>query len=337
MTKRQEQGSAGFGSTDDLNRVAEKYAVRITPSVYDTMEFQNPNDPVARQYIPDAKELSNTEEEISDPIGDNTHSPTTGIVHRYPDRVLLMPVSSCAVYCRYCFRREKVGQGKGHLSEAKLEKALSYIENTPEIWEVILSGGDPLILSPRRLKKIIQRLEDIDHVQVIRIHSRVPIADPDRIDNALCNSLETTKALYIAIHVNHVQEISEEVKSSLEKLRNTDAVLISQSVFLKGVNNRAETLEALFRKLVSLRIKPYYLHHPDKAKGTDHFRISLKEGQDIMRALRGRLSGLCLPNYMLDIPGGYGKVPVTPSYLTHQHDNLYTVEDYQGDDHLYRV
>jgi len=327
----------GFGDRTDLNRVAERYAVRVTPAVYETIAQTTPDDPVALQYLPDTRELSETPDELPDPIGDHSHSPVTGIVHRYPDRVLLMPVSRCAVYCRYCFRREKVGKGAGLLEPAQLTAALDYIRQNKDIWEVILSGGDPLILSPRRLAAILEELDKIDHVSVIRIHSRVPVADPERITDALCAALaKTQKPVYLAVHVNHVQELSPAAEQALQKLHKAGCVLLSQSVLLKGINNSAAILEALFRRLVTLRIRPYYLHHPDKAPGTAHFRLSLAEGQHIMKQLRGRLSGLAQPVYMLDIPGGHGKVPVTPCYLQTEGDTAYRIEDPSGQLHSYQ-
>lgn len=326
-----------FGDKADLNRVAQRYAVRVTPAVYDTISDISPADPVALQYLPDTRELSQTADEREDPIGDSARSPVPGIVHRYPDRVLLMPVTRCAVYCRYCFRRETTGKGTGLLPPAQLDAALDYIRQHKTIWEVILSGGDPLVLSPRRLAALLEQLDKVDHIGVIRIHSRVPVADPARITAGLCALLEKIqKPVYIVLHINHAQEISVAVEQSVKKLRQSGCVLLSQSVLLKGVNNDAAVLEQLFRRLVTLKVKPYYLHHPDKAPGTAHFRLPLAEGQQIMRQLRTRLSGIAQPVYMLDIPGGYGKIPVTPCYLSAEGDGIYTLEDPSGKRHRYR-
>lgn len=315
-----------------LKEVAERYAVSITDAVLDTVTAAD--DPVGLQYLPQAAELVTQPQERADPIGDGAHSPVPGIVHRYPDRVLLMPVHTCAVYCRFCFRREAVGPGKKTLSAAQLEKALDYIRADKKIYEVILSGGDPLILSPRRLKAILGELETIPHVQVLRIHSRLPVADPQRVTDELCAALDTKKAMYVAIHVNHAQEITPLAEAAFARLRRANAVLFSQSVLLRGINDNPEALETLFRRLVALRIKPYYLHHPDLAPGTGHFRLSLKRGQEIVRSLRGRLSGLCQPAYMLDIPGGHGKVPVGPSYVSEK-DGQILITDPAGNDRLY--
>lgn len=315
-----------------LQHVARRYAVRITDSIRDTIH--SPDDPVALQYLPQTAELALAPGEDADPIGDSAHSPVPGIIHRYPDRVLLTPVHACAAYCRFCFRRETVGPGGKALKPAETETALTYIRDNPGIHEVILSGGDPLIMAPRRLGELLQKIEAIPHVQHLRIHTRLPVADPPRIDADLCRALETQKALYIVIHVNHAQELSGEAEQAIAELRRAGCVLLSQSVLLRGVNDNVEALETLFRRLVSLRVKPYYLHHPDLAPGTSHFRLSLGEGQDIMRQLHTRLSGLCRPVYMLDIPGGHGKVPAGPCYI-HEKDGRYVVTDPHGRAHLY--
>lgn len=320
----------------DEKELYKRYAFRITDQIEKTIKDTPENDPVARQYIPQIEELTETPEEDADPIGDETHSPVKGIVHRYPDRVLFKPAHVCAVYCRYCFRREMVGPGQDVLSEEETETALDYIRRHKEIFEVILTGGDPLILSPRRLGEILNSLGDIPHVKIIRIHSRVPIADPKRITHELADTLSAiTKPVYMAVHINHAQEITDDVRTSLKKLHKTGCVLLSQSVLLKGVNDNAEILETLFKELLSLRVKPYYLHHPDFAKGTSHFRLSIKEGQAIMKQLQGRISGLCMPHYMLDIPGGHGKVPLTPCYLKPLENDEYIVTDRKGRGHHY--
>ncbi len=321
---------------DVLKAVTARYAVSITDHVAGLMQGEAGQDPIATQYIPQARELTTLPEELSDPIGDEAHSPVKGIVHRYPDRVLFKPVQVCAVYCRYCFRREHVGPSSGVLKPEERTAALDYIRSHPEIWEVILTGGDPLVLSVRQLQEIIGALETIPHVQVIRIHTRVPLADPVRITPQLCDMLRAcTKPLYMAVHVNHVQELSPEVHTALKILHESGVVLLSQSVLLKGINDSAEVLEALFRALVARKVKPYYLHHPDLAAGTSHFRVSIAEGQALMQALQGRVSGVCLPTYMLDIPAGHGKVPLTPCYIAPDPQGGYQVTDYRGTTHLY--
>jgi lysine 2,3-aminomutase len=315
-----------------LQSVAERYAVAITPILAELIDAADPNDPIARQFIPDERELSPQGEERRDPIGDETHSPVAGIVHRYPDRVLLKLVNACAVYCRFCFRREMVGPGRGALSRTQLAAALDYISRTPQIWEVILTGGDPLLLPPRRIKDVMERLAAIDHVKVIRIHTRIPIAAPERISKPLVAALRPGKATFVVLHANHARELTEQARGACARIVDAGIPMLSQSVLLRGVNDDAETLGALMRALVECRIKPYYLHHPDLAPGTAHFRVSIGEGQALLRALHGRYSGLCQPRYVLDIPGGYGKAPVGPTYLS---EDAASVTDFQGVRHVY--
>jgi len=317
-----------------LKDVMARYAVAVTEDVLATMNPQDPQDPVARQYLPSAAEAVTAPDEKNDPIGDAAHSPVKGIVHRYPDRVLLKPVHVCAVYCRFCFRREMVGPGSDMLSAAELEAALDYIRRAPHVWEVILTGGDPLVLSPRRLQYIVTALSAMPHVNVIRIHTRVPVADPSRVTAEMIAALQSEKAVYVVLHANHAHELTEKVKSVCDRFIRAGIVLLSQSTLLRGVNDRAEVLEALFRKLTAMKVKPYYLHHPDLAPGTSHFRLPLAQGQEIVRRLQGRLSGIALPRYMLDIPGGFGKVPVEPRWIE-KTDNGYTVTDMHGGTHAY--
>lgn len=318
-----------------LQTVKDRYAFRTTDTVDSLITGTPDDDPIARQYIPTPAELKHLPEEDPDPIGDDVHSPVKGIVHRYPDRVLFKPANVCAVYCRYCFRREHVGPGSEVLNDEERTAALDYIRANDSIWEVILTGGDPLVLSPRQLKHIITELESIEHVQVIRFHTRVPIADPARITPELCKTLNSNKAVYMPLHINHANEITDDVVRALKDLQKTGIILLSQSVLLKGVNDNAETLETLYRRLVALGVKPYYLHHPDYAPGTSHFRLSISEGQEIVKQLLGRLSGLCQPTYMLDIPGGHGKVPITPCYIQELENETYNIENYKGESYNY--
>ncbi len=340
--------AAGLVARDraaELAPVVERFQIAVTPAMVGLIgDIASPADPVAAQFVPDPREALVAPEELADPIGDAAHAPVKGIVHRYPDRVLLLSTHVCAVYCRFCFRRETVGADGGTLSEAELDAALGYIERRPEIFEVILSGGDPLVLSARRLQAIVARLSAIEHVKVIRLHSRVPAVDPGRIDAALVAALRpaaegqgvpgASKAVYVVLHVNHARELSAAALGACARLVDAGIPMLSQSVLLKGVNDDAATLEGLFRTLLANRIKPYYLHHGDLAQGTGHFRTDLEAGQAIMRRLRGGLSGLAQPTYVLDIPGGHGKVPVGPGYL-HQQDGQSVVEDPSGRRHPY--
>lgn len=317
-----------------LQRVEDRYAVAISPEL-EKMIAADPEGPVARQYLPDARELVQTPDELQDPIGDDSHMPVAGIVHRYPDRVLLKPVHVCAVYCRFCFRREKVGPGSEMLSAEDFDRAIDYIRNAPKVWEVILTGGDPLVLSPRRLKAIVDALAAIEHVKVIRLHTRVPVANPKRVTDELIAALESPKAVYAVLHCNHPDELTAEVDAAARKFIRAGIPLLSQSTLLNGINDSAETLDKLFRRLTEMKIKPYYLHHPDKAPGTGHFRLALKRGQKIVQDLYARLSGIARPQYMLDIPGGYGKIPALPSAISEEGDG-YRLQDAKGNIHDYR-
>jgi lysine 2,3-aminomutase len=316
-----------------LAEVASRYAVAITPAMADLIDPADPRDPIARQFVPDARELEEKPEERGDPIGDERFSPAEGIVHRYPDRVLLKLVNACAVYCRFCFRREMVGPGRGGLSPKALAAALDYIAGRPQIWEIIFSGGDPLILSARRLKSVVAKIAAIGHVKVIRVHTRVPAVAPERIDAALVRALRAHgKATFVVLHVNHQRELTKKAQAACARLVDAGIPMLAQSVLLRGVNDDVETLGALMRKLVECRIKPYYLHHADLAPGTAHLRTTIAEGQALMRALHGRTSGLCQPSYVLDIPDGYGKSPIGPSYLS---EDGAAVEDFNGRRHIY--
>ncbi|WP_421996061.1 lysine-2,3-aminomutase-like protein [Reyranella sp.] len=318
-----------------LVEAARSMAIALTPEMLALIDRTDPADPIARQFVPSTAETEIAEAERADPIGDEARSPVRGIVHRYPDRVLLKPIHVCPVYCRFCFRREAVGPGGEALTAAELAAALAYIRERPAVWEVILTGGDPLMLAPRRLGELIAALDAIDHVGVIRVHSRVPIADPARVTEALVEALRPRRAgLWLAVHCNHASELAPAARAALARLADAGIPLLGQTVLLAGVNDAVDTLEALMRALVTARVKPYYLHHPDLVRGTGHFRVPIARGQELMKALRGRLSGIAQPTYVLDVPGGHGKVPIGPGYLADDPDAL-TVEDAFGGRHSY--
>lgn len=298
-----------------IEDVSRRYAAAVSPTLMALIDPVDPNDPIARQFLPSLEELNRLPEERADPIGDAAHMPVAGIVHRHPDRALFKVVSACPVYCRFCFRREMIGPGKDNvLSPADFEAALAYIARHPEIWEVILTGGDPFILSPRRMTEITSRLAEIEHVKILRWHSRVPVTDPERVTDELVAALIAPGATtFVAVHANHPREFSSEARRAIALLAEAGIPLVSQSVLLKGVNDDTGTLAALMRCFVANRIKPYYLHHPDLAPGTSHFRTRIEDGLAMMHELRARLSGLAMPTYMLDIPGGFGKVPLESS------------------------
>ena len=310
-------GLAPAGAAAELESVAARYAIAVTPTVAALINPADPNDPIGLQYLPSREELETAPDEQVDPIGDGVHSPLKGIVHRYPDRLLLTATHACAVYCRFCFRREVVGPGgAGGLTPAELDAALAYISDHPEVWEVILTGGDPLVLSPRRIADLVRRIADIPHVKVLRVHTRLPVAEPERVSEALVSALSGSRLrLAVGVHVNHSRELTPAADAALARLAGAGALLLSQTVLLKGVNDRVEVLGELMRALVERGVRPYYLHHPDPAPGTARFRVSLAEGQALVRGLRGRYSGLCQPTYVLDIPGGFGKIPAGPAWI----------------------
>ncbi len=317
----------------EAEAVARRFAIGVTPAMADLIDPRDRADPIGLQFLPDARELRVLKEERADPIGDAAHSPCEGIVHRYPDRVLLKLVAVCAVYCRFCFRRETIGPGHGDaaLSPAALERAIAYIAARPAIWEVILSGGDPLAAAPRRLAEVAARIAEIAHVKILRVHTRVPVVAPALVTDAVVAALRASgKTIYVAIHANHPRELTPDAVAACARLADAGFCLVSQSVLLRGVNDDVETLAALMRAFVEARIKPYYLHHPDLAPGTSHFRMTIDDGRALVGALRGHLSGLCQPTYVLDIPGGHGKAPLGPDAW-----DAGTVGDHRGGRHLY--
>jgi lysine 2,3-aminomutase len=321
--------------SDALREVEARYKVAVTPQIAALIDRADSADPIARQFLPDPRELVTTSAELADPIGDDAHSPTPGLVHRYPDRVLLKLVSICPVYCRFCFRRETVGKS-GALGVDELARALDYVAAHEEIFEVILTGGDPLAASPRRLCDVATRLAAIPHVQLLRVHTRVPTAAPDLVTPERLEALGASgKALFVALHVNHARELSAAARAAIARLRGAGALLLSQTVLLNGVNDDAGVLEELMRALVSLGVKPYYLHHPDLAKGTSHFRLSLDRGQEIHAELARRLGGPALPRYVLDLPGGFGKIPVEAAHLARRSDGAWLATDRNGASHVY--
>jgi lysine 2,3-aminomutase len=295
-----------------------------------------PDNPVARQFVPDARELTVLPEERPDPIGDVPYMPMKGITHRYPDRLLLIPNHNCAVYCRFCFRREKVGPGEEYLNPQEMAAALAYIKSKPELREVILTGGDPMILSARRIRQLVGELASLDNLDIIRFHTRIPIVAPDLITSDLIDALDVDKIIVIVVHANHASEFGDRARAALKRLRKAGIMLVSHSVLLKGVNDTPEALTDLFREFLRNGVKPYYLHHCDLAEGISHFRTDFDKGLALMRAIRGRVSGLAQPSYVLHIPGGHGKVPLGPNFLERDGDS-WVVEDYLGIKHRYPV
>jgi lysine 2,3-aminomutase len=285
-----------------------KFRAKISQAFEALVDPGDPFDPIASQFTPSQRENKPAADDLADPIGDLAHSVQDCLVHRHPDRVLLIPTWACPVHCRFCFRRDRVG-GKGPSPE-ELARALDYIKAHPEIREVILTGGDPLMLPLKKLQALLQELAAMAHVQTLRIHSRVPVAAPARITLALARCLgRLEKPLNLVVHTNHLRELTPDAVQGFVRLRKAGVALFSQTVLLKGVNDRLDALESLFTALLAAGVKPYYLHHPDLVPGTAHFRLPLAEGKALAAALRGRLSGLAMPVYILDRPAGAGKIP----------------------------
>jgi lysine 2,3-aminomutase len=291
-----------------LRAVAARYAVAV-PSAFQAL-ITSPDDPIARQVIPHPDELITAPHELTDPTADAALSPLPGLVHRYPDRVLIKPLLICPLYCRFCFRREHVGPGGGLLTQPQLNAALDYVRARPAIREVILTGGDPLMLSPRRLAALLGAIAAIPHVELVRIHSRVPVAAPERISPALLAAMVIETPLYLAVHANHAREFGPDAAAALRALHRAGVVLLGQSVLLRGVNDTEAALEALFRAMLRHRVKPYYLHQLDAAPGTARFLVPEAEGLALLAGLRGRVTGLAWPTYVREQAGGAGKVVV---------------------------
>ncbi|PKP82018.1 MAG: lysine-2,3-aminomutase-like protein [Alphaproteobacteria bacterium HGW-Alphaproteobacteria-18] len=330
--------AAGVISADQLgliSQVAESYVIALPERLAALIDKAGPSDPIRAQYVPSGEELNTQPGEAEDPIGDEAHSPLPGIVHRYPDRVLLKITSTCPVYCRFCFRRERVGPDKGKaLSKAEVDAACAYIAARPEIFEVILTGGDPMILSPARAGALTRRLEAIGHVKVIRWHSRVPVAAPEQITPEFVDAIASnTKAVFVAVHANHAREFTPEAVAAIRRLSRAGISLISQSVLLRGVNDTFEALAGLMRAFLSVGIKPYYLHQLDAAPGTSHFRVPVEEGQSLVRRLRDELSGLATPHYVADIPGGVSKAVMNLPDIERR-DDIFLLRGRDGELHL---
>jgi lysine 2,3-aminomutase len=303
-------------NANTIDDVIKKYPMRITPYYLSLVEQHG--DPIWKQAIPDILEINDVEN-IDDPLFEEYQSPVQGLIHRYPDRVLFLVSNKCAMYCRHCMRKRKVGKdgiiGSHIITDETINNGIEYIKKHDTINEVIISGGDPLLLEDEELNKILMELKRISHVDIIRIHSRVPCTLPQRITKSLIKILKKYHPLYINTQFNHLKEITNEAIYSCNLLVDAGIPVGCQTVLLKGVNDKSIVMKQLMRKLIKIRIKPYYLHHPDLVRGTGHFRVSISKGLDIMTSLRGHISGLCVPQYMIDLPGGGGKIPLLPEYM----------------------
>jgi lysine 2,3-aminomutase len=308
-----------------------KLAMSITPHFFSLIDRDNPDCPLRRQIIPRIEEAYTSPEEMADPCGEDSHMPVPGLVHRYPDRVLFLVTDRCASYCRYCTRSRVVsGVGEQHL-EIQWEAAFKYLERTPQVRDVLLSGGDPLLLSDDKLDKILTRLRAIPHIQFIRIGSRIPIFLPQRITPELCNMLQKHHPLFISIHTNHPDELNIDVKKGLERLANSGIPLGNQSVLLRGVNDSSEIQRDLVHKLLMCRVRPYYLYQCDLINGSSHLRTPVAKGLDIIEKLRGHTTGYGIPQYVIDGPGGGGKIPLNPEYILNRQPGRVMLRNYENE------
>jgi len=312
-----------------------RLAMSITPHFMNLVDKDDPNCPIRRQIIPRIEESLDDPLEMDDPCGEDSHMPVPGLVHRYPDRVLFLVTDRCASYCRYCTRSRVVsGVGEQQL-ETQWEAAFEYLENTPTVRDVLLSGGDPLLFSDSKLEKILSRLHAIPHIQFVRIGSRIPIFLPQRITDDLCNMLKKYHPLFISIHTNHPKELTTEVKAGLEKLSDAGIMTGNQSVLLKGVNDNVPTQKALVHKLLMSRSRPYYLYQCDLIKGSSHLRTSVAKGIEIIEGLRGHTTGYAIPQYVIDGPGGGGKIPINPNYIKEITPEKVVLRNYEGKEFTY--
>jgi len=312
--------------TDEINKVISKYPMRINP--YYLSLIREKGDPIYKQAVPDIKEIQNSRG-IEDPLNEEGMSPVPGLTHRYPDRVLLLVSSRCAMYCRFCNRKRKVGKTE-IITKESINEGISYIRACKEIKEVLISGGDPLILNDQELYNILKRLREIPHVEVIRIGTRIPCTLPQRITKRLANMLGRFQPLYIVIHFNHPYEVTPEVTIACTRLADAGIPLASQTVLLKGINDNVDTIKTLMRRLVRIRVRPYYLFYPDYVKGTAHFWPGIKKGLEIMKGMYGYISGLCIPYFALDLTGGGGKMPLVPNYVENEGKDKCLIRNYKG-------
>ncbi len=307
-----------------------KLAMAITPYFFNLIDPADENCPVRWQVIPRGDEGEVAPWEMSDPVGEDSHSPVPGLVHRYPDRVLFLVTDRCASYCRYCTRSRLVSNASGYDFHPEFDRQIAYIEQHPEIRDVLLSGGDPLLFSDEKLEYLLARLRRIPHIEFLRIGTRIPIFLPQRITAELCAMLKQFHPLFISVHTNHPRELTTEVRDALGRLADAGIPLGNQSVLLRNVNNDAEVMKALMQKLLMCRVKPYYVYQCDLIAGSSHLRASVREGLQIMQALRGHTTGYAVPQYVIDAPGGGGKVPVNPQYVLSRNADRVVIRNFEG-------
>jgi lysine 2,3-aminomutase len=309
---------------------SHKLALAITPYFFNLIDRANPECPIRKQVIPRSDESVVSEEEMLDSLGEDEHSPIPGLVHRYPDRVLFLVTDRCAAYCRYCTRSRLVSNAQDYNFHPEYERGLRYIEAHPEIRDVLLSGGDPLLLSDKKIEHLLSRLRAIPHVEFIRIGSRIPVFLPQRITPELCAVFKKHGPIWMSIHVNHPKECTAELRKACEQLSFAGVPLGNQSVLLRGVNDDAEVMKALVHRLLRMRVRPYYLYQMDLITGGSHFKVDVRKGMEIIRALRGHTTGYAVPQYVIDAPGGGGKVPINPEYVESITDDEVVFRNYEG-------
>lgn len=325
-------------SNDEMKGISaclKKFRMAITPYYASLMDPHDPNCPIRKQSIPSIHELISHKCDLDDPLNEDSDSPVPGLTHRYPDRVLLLVTDQCSMYCRHCTRRRMAGQKDGALPKKQIEIALEYIRKTPVIRDVIISGGDPLTLGDKEIEFILRELRQIPHVEIIRIGTRTPVVLPQRITKELCEMIQKYQPVWINTHFNHPKEITPEATAACDMMSNHGIPLGNQSVLLKGVNDCPHIMKELMHKLLKIRVRPYYIYQCDLSRGIGHFRTSVGKGVEIMENLRGHTSGLAVPHFVIDAPGGGGKIPITPQYLISQTDNKVILRNYQGEIFVY--
>ena len=312
-----------------------KLATSITPHFFNLIHPTDPDCPIRRQVIPRIEETYTDPSEMSDPCGEDSHMPVPGLVHRYPDRVLFLVTDRCASYCRYCTRSRVVSGVSDQKLETQWDQAIEYLKRTPQVRDVLLSGGDPLLFSDSKLEGLLRRLHEIPHIQFLRLGSRIPLFLPQRITPELCNMLKQFHPFFLSIHTNHPDELTSEVRDALGRLADAGIVMGNQSVLLKGINDTVEIQKELVQKLLMCRVRPYYLYQGDLIQGTAHLRTGMAKGIKIIEGLRGHTSGYAIPQFVVDGPGGGGKIPLNPQYIVEQNDERTVLRNYEGKEFIY--
>lgn len=315
---------------EKLEKCLTKFRMAITPYYAALMDKHDRSCPVRMQAIPSILELNDDPSDLDDPLSEDVDSPTPGLTHRYPDRVLMLVTNVCSMYCRHCTRRRVVGFEDSNFSQINVDNAIEYIKNTPEVRDVLVSGGDPFVLSNDKLEYVLKKLREIDHVEIIRIGSRMPVVLPQRITDDLVNMLKKYQPIYVNTHFNHYREVTAEAKKACEKLADGGIALGNQSVLLSGINDCPQTMKRLVHELLMIRVKPYYIYQCDLSKGISHFRTTVSRGIEIIENLRGHTTGMAVPTFVVDAPGGGGKIPVMPSYLISQSNRYSILRNYEG-------